>query len=119
MTKFDYDDYSKEFEIELTRFIPISKKDNCGDDEIRYALLIGKTDVKRFDGKVTVLSHCDYEHYDIGSKLKISPTPNPINNSARRPIAYMMDTIIEGKNRWWAIGSENKAVWGKPIRLNK
>lgn len=102
--------------MELLEFIQNSAF--CGTKGMPYALLIGKTKSEFLPEKITVLSYCDDRVFNVGENLNIKPTENPTERTTINPIYFIKDTIINGNKSRWVIGSENKAIWGRPIKLN-
>ena len=114
---FEYLKVKDSFEMELVEFFQNTA--DCGNEGLPYALLIGKTKSELLPENITVLSYCDDRIFKIGEKLKIEPTENPIEKTTMNPIYFVKDTIINGNKNRWVIGSEYKAIWGKPIKLNE
>lgn len=114
---FEYIQVVDDFEIELIKFQRNTAF--CGNDGLPYALLIGKTKSESIPEKITVLSYCDNRTFNVGDKLKIKPTKNPTDSTSLNPIYFVKDTLINGNKTKWVIGSENKAIWGRPDKLNE
>ena len=103
--------------MELVKFVRNTAY--CGTEGLPYALLIGKTKSELLPKSITILSYCDDRIFKIGEKLKIEPTENPTEKTTMNPIYFVKDTIINGNKSRWVIGSEYKAIWGRPIKLNE
>ena len=114
---FEYLSVKNSFEMELVDFF--QNTGACGTEGLPYALLIGKTKSELLPDNITVLSYCDDRIFKIGEKLKIEPTENPTEKTTMNPIYFVKDTIINGNKSRWVIGSEYKAIWGRPIKLNE
>ena len=115
--EFEYFNTDESFELELVEFYRNSA--SCGTEGLPYALLIGKTKTESLPEKISVLSYCDDRIFKIGDKLEIEPTENPTKKTTMNPIYFVKDTIINGNKNRWIIGSEYKAIWGRPIKRNK
>jgi len=111
---FEYLKVKDSFEMELVEFVRNTA--HCGTKGLPYALLIGKTKSEFLPESITVLSYCDDRVFKIGEKLKIEPTENPTKKTTMSPIYFVKDTIINGNKSRWIIGSEFKAVWGRPTK---
>jgi len=114
---FEYLKVKDSFEMELVKFVRNTAY--CGTGGLPYALLIGKTKSELLPKNITILSYCDDRIFKIGEKLKIEPTENPTEKTTMNPIYFVKDTIINGNKSRWVIGSEYKAIWGRPIKLNE
>ena len=114
---FEYLNVKDSFEIELVEFFQNTA--DCGTEGLPYALLIGKTESEFVPKNITILSYCDDRIFKTGEKLKIEPTQNPTEKTTMNPIYFVKDTIINGYKSRWVIGSEYKAIWGRPIKLNE
>jgi hypothetical protein len=114
---FDYLETDSIFELELVMFQKNTAY--CGTKGLPYALLIGKTKSDLVPEFITVLSYCDNRIFNIGDKLRIEPTENPTKKTSLNPIYFVKDTIINGNKHRWIIGSEYKAIWGRPALINE
>jgi hypothetical protein len=114
---FEYLNIKQSFDMKLVDFFQNTA--HCGTEGLPYALLIGKTESEFVPENITVLSYCDNRIFKVGEKLKIEPTENPTEKTTMNLIYFVKDTIINGNKNRWLIGSEYKAIWGIPIKLNK
>jgi len=110
---FDFIQLDTAFEIKLIEFHPSLLE--CNAQGITYAILIGEITSGSLPSKVSVLSYCDDRKFDIGSTLMIKPTSNPEETTSLNIIYSTKDTIVNGQKSRWLVGSENQAIWGKPI----
>ena len=114
---FDFIEPNQVFDLTITEFY--ENTTSCSTETIPYALLIGITSDKTLPKKVSVLSVCEERIFKPGEKVIITPEPEPSLLTSRNPLNPMYfvitDTIVNGKMlSEWIIGSENKAIWGKP-----
>ncbi len=108
MSRFKFIKADMVFEINLIEFYQNTA--DCGTEGLPYALLIGETSSELLPDKISVLSYCDDRVFKVGEKLKIEPTRNPINETTLNPIYFVKDSVINGIDRRWLIGSEYKAT---------
>jgi len=114
---FDFIEPQNEFELTITDFY--ENRTSCATETVPYALIIGTTTDKDLPKKVSVLSYCEEEVFKPGQKVIIIPEVEPSLLTSRNPLNLtyfvVMDTIVKGEMlSEWIIGSENKAIWGKP-----
>ncbi len=114
---FDFIEPEKEFELTITDFY--ENRTSCATEVVPYALIIGTTTDKDLPKKVSVLSYCEEEVFKPGQKVIIIPEVEPSLLTSRNPLNplyfVVTDTIVNGEMlSEWIIGSENKAIWGKP-----
>ncbi len=116
--EFNFISHSKEFELEVTEFY--KNTFSCATEVVPYALIIGKTFSESLPDEISVLSYCEKKSFDVGMNLIIKPESEPSLLKSPNPmglIYFTKDSIINGVLTDWVIGSEFKAIWGKPIRI--
>lgn len=109
---FDFIQFDDNFKIKLIEFHKNTAA--CNTEALPYALLIGETTGSSLPSKISILSYCDNRVFEIGDELIIEPTKDPTKQTSMNPIYFVKDTIINDMSRRWVIGSENKAIWGRP-----
>ncbi len=116
---YDYINYDKKFEIILTEIYQCNGP-SCWAKN--FTLMIGKTNGnKLLPTKVSVLSSWEnFSNFKIGDTVTINPVENEsLKDTITFPTYFIKDTIINRQKKQKIIGSENKAIWGKPLILNK
>lgn len=114
---FDFIEPNQVFDLTITEFY--ENTTSCATETVPYALIIGITTDKNLPEKVSVLSYCEERIFNPGEKVKIVPEPEPLLLTSRNPLNplyfVVTDTVVKGEIlSEWIIGSENKAIWGKP-----